>query len=126
MGEIPNEDKDLAERARVLAGGPANLARRFGVSKQAVNDWGRRRGIPRHLRESIREYVVGSPPAEPTARPTRRKGRLVTDAEGAMLANGLATAMLSDATADETEYLLTKLTERVRALIDKRRAGEAQ
>lgn len=125
MSETSNEDAELADRAREKAGGNTALGRRFGVSKQAANDWGRRRRIPRHLREAVAEYVAGPKGAtESVARPARRKGRLIIDAEGAMLAHGLATAMLSDMSAEETDYLLTKLTERVRVLIDKRRAAE--
>jgi hypothetical protein len=59
MGEIRPEDAQLAQRARVKAGGPARLAQRFNVSKQAVNDWGRRRPIPRHLRPQLRAFVEG-------------------------------------------------------------------
>ena len=57
MPELSNEDRELAERARQKAGGPAALARLFGLSKQAVGEWGTTRPIPRLARRVLRDYV---------------------------------------------------------------------
>jgi hypothetical protein len=50
-------DAELASVAKAAAGGPANLARLFGASKQAVSEWGRVRPIPRHLRPRLEDFI---------------------------------------------------------------------
>jgi hypothetical protein len=50
-------DVELAAAAKAAAGGPANLARLFGASKQAVSEWGRVRPIPRHLRPRLEDFI---------------------------------------------------------------------
>src|SRR5262245_53484323 len=50
-------DVQLVAAAKAAAGGPANLAREFRASKQAVSEWGRVRPIPRHLRPRLEDFV---------------------------------------------------------------------
>src|SRR5436309_4500337 len=50
-------DVELAAAAKAVAGGPVNLARVFGASKQAVSEWGRARPIPRHLRPRLEDFI---------------------------------------------------------------------
>ena len=59
------EDADLAEAAKRKAGGPAALARMFGVTLPAASEWGRIRPIPRHLRPRIEDFVGPSRPGTP-------------------------------------------------------------
>jgi hypothetical protein len=119
MSKIPNGDADLVEAAKQRAGGGAALARLYGVKRQAVNDWGRRRAIPRHVREQLRAYVAD------VSRPTRRLSREISS-DAAIAAHQLATAVLDRAaTAEETQYLLDKVIGFTTALIEKRRQQEA-
>lgn len=58
--EIPLEDKELAETAKRLAGGPTKLAERFGVTTGAASQWGQTRKIPRHMKEQLARYIAAS------------------------------------------------------------------
>jgi hypothetical protein len=56
-GRISKEDAELAKAAKEKAGGPAALAKMFGVTSPAASEWGRIRPIPRHLKRSLEEFV---------------------------------------------------------------------
>jgi hypothetical protein len=56
-GKISKEDAELARAAKEKAGGPAALAKMFGVTSPAASEWGRIRPIPRHLKRSLEEFV---------------------------------------------------------------------
>lgn len=55
--KVRRQDAELAAKAKAAVGGPAQLARMFQASKQAASEWGRTRGIPRHLRSQLEELV---------------------------------------------------------------------
>ena len=58
MGKkVSKHDSELAEAAKGLAGGPAALAKIFGVTVPAASEWGRTRPIPRHVRPRLEEYT---------------------------------------------------------------------
>jgi DNA-binding transcriptional regulator YdaS (Cro superfamily) len=56
---VNQSDRELVAKAKVVAGDATKLAKRLGMSKQAVSDWGRRRPIPRHARERLERIVRG-------------------------------------------------------------------
>src|SRR5262245_41445413 len=54
---ITKEDVALAQTAKNKAGGPAILAKMFGVTPPAASEWGRTRPIPRHVRPRLETFV---------------------------------------------------------------------
>src|SRR5262245_57384492 len=54
---ITKEDMALARAAKERAGGPALLAKMFGVTAPAAREWGRIRPIPRHVRPRLETFV---------------------------------------------------------------------
>jgi len=54
---ISKEDIALAQAAKERAGGPAMLAKMFGVTPPAASEWGRTRPIPRHLRPRLETFI---------------------------------------------------------------------
>src|SRR5262249_26363288 len=54
---ITKEDVVLAKAAKERAGGPAILAKMFGVTSPAASQWGRTRPIPRHVRPQLETFV---------------------------------------------------------------------
>jgi hypothetical protein len=67
--KVTKEDVQLAELAKKKAGGPALLAKVFGVTLPAASEWGRTRPIPRHVRPRLENYVKpgqSAPPEEAT------------------------------------------------------------
>lgn len=57
LRNISKDDAALAQAAKKKAGGPAALARMFGVTLPAASEWGRARPIPRHVRPRLEDYV---------------------------------------------------------------------
>jgi hypothetical protein len=62
--KISKEDAELAEAAKKKAGGPAALAKMFGVTLPAASEWGRIRPIPRHARPRLEDYVKPKRPVD--------------------------------------------------------------
>lgn len=82
----PRRDVELASAAKAAAGGPANLARLFDASKQAVSEWGRVRPIPRHLRPRLEDFIrqrrtAGNESVGPSDAPWPSLGWLIAGTE---------------------------------------------
>lgn len=50
-------DRELVRVSTQKAGTQKALAKVFGVSQSAVSEWGRTRGIPRHVRPRLESYI---------------------------------------------------------------------